>query len=319
MARQHISRARLLASTAGLCLAGGVLGRSTAIAVAQTGAVVKIGSGNVEPNAQVFYAEEMGFFKKAGLNTELSILRSGSVTMTALAAGDLQCGVSNTVSIGAARSRSIPFVLIAPGVYYDTNSPAAMIVVAPNSAIKTAKDFNGLALGTTSLGGIDQLAWLAFLDANGADISTVKFLEVPPAAMAEAVSTGRVVGSVINDPELSAAIAAGKVKPFAKAYDAIGKLFLSTIWFTTEDWLAKNKDAAKRFREGIVNAGVWAMANPEQAVVVLEKYTHVHEDKTHSRFGRTLEVGQIQPVYDSAAKYKLFPLVRAAEFTWDGR
>jgi ABC-type nitrate/sulfonate/bicarbonate transport system substrate-binding protein len=72
---------------------------------AQTAPVaLRIGTGTVEANAQIFYAADMGFFKKNGLDVEVVKLRSGTTTMAAIVAGDLQCGVANVLSLGAAIS-----------------------------------------------------------------------------------------------------------------------------------------------------------------------------------------------------------------------
>ena len=78
---------------------------------------LRVGTGTVEANAQLFYAVDMGFTKKNGLDVEVVKLRSGTTTMAAIAAGDLQCGVANTLSLGAAHQRNVPLVLIEGGAY----------------------------------------------------------------------------------------------------------------------------------------------------------------------------------------------------------
>jgi len=158
------------------------------------------------------------------------------------------------------------------------------------------------------------------MDSNGGDLSTVKFVELVPSAQAESVATGRVAAGVINDPELSSAVAAGKVRRLVDAYNGVSRLFYGTVWFTTSDWLTKNKDGAKRFAEAIVAAGAWAEANRSQALPILEKYTKFHEDKSIARYGRTLEPKYLQPVWDAAYKYKIYPSpLKAADYCWDGR
>ena len=46
---------------------------------------LRVGTGTVEANAQIFYAADMGFFKKNNLDIEVVKLRSGTTTMAASA------------------------------------------------------------------------------------------------------------------------------------------------------------------------------------------------------------------------------------------
>lgn len=310
-----ISRANLIRTGAAALAAAPLAARAQAAP-----AHLRIGTGTVEANAQIFYAADMGFFKKNGLDVEVVKLRSGTTTMAAIVAGDLQCGVANVLSLGAAHQRSVPLVMIAPGAYYDGSAPTTAMVVAPDSTAKSAKDLNGKAVAVISVGGLDQLALDAWVDKTGGDLSSVKCIEVPPSAMAEALARGSIAAAVMNDPEMSQAIEAKQVKVLADGYDAIAKLFMQTAWFSTQDWLDKNKDLAKRFGDAIVAGGAWGMANQEQAAVILAKWTGSKEAKPRIRFASKLDPAQIQPVYDSAAKYKLLAgQVTAADFAWNGK
>jgi NitT/TauT family transport system substrate-binding protein len=312
-------------SRATLIKAGSAAAASLALAPlrarAQSAPVhLRVGTGTVEANAQIFYAADMGFFKKSGLDVEVVKLRSGTTTMAAIISGDLQCGIANVLSLGAAHQRNVPLVMFAPGAYTDGSVPTALLVVAPDSTMKTAKDLSGKAVAVISVGGLDQLALDAYLDKNGGDISNVKTIEVPPSAMAEALTQGRIAAAILNDPELSQALEAKQVKVFANAYDSVAHIFMQTAWFSTQDWLAANKDVAKRFSEAVVAGGQWGMSNPDAASVILAKYTGSKEAKPKIRFASKLDPAQIQPVFDSAIKFKLVPgVVSAAEFCWNGK
>jgi NitT/TauT family transport system substrate-binding protein len=247
-------------------------------------------------------------------------LRSGTTTMAAIIAGDLQCGVANVLSLGAAHQRNVPLVMFAPGAYYDGNVPTTLMVVAPDSTAKLAKDLNGKTVGVISVGGLDQLALDAYVDKNGGDLSSVKCIEVPPSAMAETLTQGRIAAAVMNDPELSQALEAKQVKVLANGYDGIAKLFMQTAWFSTQAWLGQNKDVAKRFSDAIVAGGAWGMSNPDAASLILAKWTGSKEAKPKIRFASKLDPAQIQPVYDSGFRYKLLTAqVTAADFSWNGK
>jgi NitT/TauT family transport system substrate-binding protein len=313
-----LSRARVLASTVGFC-AQAIVGSRTLV-LAQTPFALKVGGGYAEAQAEVFYALDQGFFKKAGIDADVLIERSGSITMEAVLAGQLHTGGANAVSLGSALVRKLPVVVLAAGALWDARAPNAAIVLPPNSTVKTAKDLNGQTLGINSLLGIGQLAFASYLDQNGGDPNSVKYVELSPTAMADAVATGRVAAGVLDDPEFSNAMAARKVKFMVDNYSGIAKLFYISIWLSTETWLAQNKDVAKRFRQAIVAAGEWAESNPDQALVILEKYTKVNEKHTTVRYGRALDPGLLQPVFDAAYKYKIYAApLHAPDYCWDGK
>jgi NitT/TauT family transport system substrate-binding protein len=314
------SRAGALRASLGACIGGALFAGARTTTLAQAPLVIRIGNGTVEPSSQAFYTYDAGFFKKNGLDAQMQTLRSGGVIMEAIISGQIDVGVTNPVSYGSALLRKIPFTTVAAGMFWDTRYPTAAIIVAPNSTVKTAADLNGLTIGVTSLGSIDQIGIASYMDANGGNLASVKYVEIVPAAIAETVSGGRVAAAILNDPELSNAVAAGKVKKIAGAYDGIGKLFYSTVWVGMKDWVSKNPESTRRFAAAIAEGSEWAENNRPQALAILEKYTKFHEDKSVAHFGRKLDPALLQPMWDAAYKYKLFAApLRASENCWDGK
>jgi len=289
------------------------------VTLAQAPVVVKVGSGITEGYAQGFYALDQGFFKKNGIDAQLTFLRSGNPIMEALVAGGLDVGSGNSVSVGSAILQKIPFIVIAPGQVWVAGSPEAAIVVAENSPIKSFKDLAGKTVGTISLRNVGELAFDAYLDQAGVDLRTVKFVELAPPQTAEAVAAGRVAAGSMVDPQLTSAVNAGKVRRLAPAYDGIAKLFYLTIWFATAEWVSRNKETAKRFAGAVIQGGVWAETNAEQAAAILAKYTKVSEPRTTAHWRHNLDPVLLQSIWSAAYKYKIFgaPL-RAADYCWNG-
>jgi NitT/TauT family transport system substrate-binding protein len=295
-----------------------VAGGRTAL-LAQTPAVVRVGTGITEGSAQLFYALDQGFFKKNGIDVQMTILRSGGPAMEGVAAGHLDIGTGKSVSLGSAMLRGIPFVVIAPGQMWYAGSPSSAIVVPIDSPIKSAKDLAGKTVAVISLRNVGELAYDAYLDANGVDPASVKFLELPPLQVGEAVVAGRVAAGSLIDPELTNALGTHKVRRLANAYDAIAKQFYLTAWFATRDWADKNKDVTKRFVDAVIQGGIWGEANRERATDALARLTKTEPVRSSARFGRRLEPSGLQPLWDAAYKYKIYnaPL-RAADYLWMG-
>ena len=266
---------------------------------------IVVGTAGKETDAEVYYAQDMGFFKKAGLTVEIQTLANGAAVASAVASGALQIGDSNTLSLAVARQKGLPFVIFAPGALYSSAAPTTALAVSVNGPVHTAKDLSGKILAGVSLGGLDQLSLEAWLDKNGGDSAASKYVELTPGQMAAALERGTVAAASLPDPQLDAAVTDGTVRIIGNNYDSIAKTFMVTGWFATSDWLAKNPDVAKRYAAAMAETADWANANHDRAAEILLKYTKIDTRKSHVRFANRLSAAIVQPVLDAGAQYKM--------------
>jgi NitT/TauT family transport system substrate-binding protein len=280
-------------------------GLAAPAAVRADDAALVVGTAGKETDAEVYYAQDMGFFKKAGLNVEIQTLPNGAAVASAVASGALQIGDSNTLSLATARQKGLPFVIFAPGAIYSSTSPTTALAVSVNGPVHTAKDLTGKILAGVSLGGLDQLSLEAWVDKNGGDSASAKYVEVQPSLMVAALERGTIAAASLPDPALDAAVAAGTVRIIGNNYDSIAKTFMITAWFATGDWLAKNPDVAKKFVAAMAETADWANANHDRAAEILLKYTKIDTRKSHVRFANRLSAAIVQPVLDAGAQYKM--------------
>ena len=288
---------------------------------AQTTPVIHIGLAPFEGQAGPYYAQDLGLFKAAGLDVDIQQFNGGAAVVAAIAGGSLQIGGGTPLPLAQARARGIKIVLIAPGYIYDYKAPTPInaLLVGVNSPYRDAKDLTGKTIAVTQVRGLDEVAVDAWLDANGGDSKSVKYTEIPQNAMADAVATGRVDAAELGDPALSAALDTGKVKIFAKSYDAIAKRLFGSVWFASEDWANQHPDAVRKFAAAINEAGTWATRNPVAAAAVLQKYMKVTYTRAHEYHARTLDPALLQPIIDSSVRYKLLPApMNANDLIWKG-
>jgi NitT/TauT family transport system substrate-binding protein len=133
--------------------------------------------------------------------------------------------------------------------------------------------------------------------------------------MPGALSRGVLAAATLSEPIMSDALAAD-AKVFAKPYDAIAKQFYISDWFTTRDWLAKNPDVAKRFVGAIYDTARWANTHHDDSAAILSKYTKIDVDRikrmNRSGYATDLKASMVQPVLDTAFKYKVLGTATAA-------
>lgn len=268
---------------------------------------IHVGATPIDSLAPVLYAMRSGLFEKAGLKLELTMMTSGNVVTEAVAGGALDLGLSSLVALIQGHLRGIPLTIVAPGgLWVDSN--VAGLVVATASPLRTAKDFNGKTLCTPSLQSLDTVAMDAWLDQNGGDSKTVHFFELPALSAPAALEAGRVDGAILNNPAFSAALEGGKNRAVARIYNAIAKQFLLGVWFTTTGYVEKNRSAAERFSRVVAEAAVYTRAHPEATTDDIVQITKLDRNLVarmpRTMVGTTISAADIQPVIDSAAKYK---------------
>jgi NitT/TauT family transport system substrate-binding protein len=181
----------------------------------------------------------------------------------------------------------------------------------PDSKVLSAKDLGGKTIAVSTIKGLDQLVVSVLIDKLGGDVSSVKFVEMRPPEMLAALQAGRVDAINLEDPEFTAA--RSRTRMLGDAEDAVGKLFVETTWFTTRDWLAKNIDAARKFRDAIIAGGTWAMANPEAAALVLQRDLKSTATRATQRFGTRINLADYQLLLDAGAKFKFISPTNAAD------
>lgn len=276
---------------------------------AQQTQTIRIGAAMDDSTTPVLFADHAGYFKRHGLSAEITKLTSGAAVAAAVAGGSLELGKSSIFSIIAAHVRGFPFQLIAPTASYSSASPDAGVVVATTSSIRSAADLNGKVLGVASLQDINMVATQAWVDKNGGQSSTLRFIELPPPAVPDALLAGRIDAAPVQDPLLSTILAGGKARNIGWFNDGIAKNYESAGVFATAEWVSRNADAAKRFALAMRDANAYLGKHEDAGVPLIAAFIGISATSTMHHPGRPLYLvpSEIQPLIDVAAAYKAIP------------
>jgi NitT/TauT family transport system substrate-binding protein len=287
---------------------------------AQTLTTIHVMTVPIDAGAEVYYAKELGFFAKAGLDVDIQPAANGGAAAAAVAGNAIDIGYSDMVSIASGFGRGVPFVVLAPAAIHDSAMPTNQLVVAANSPIRTAKDLDGKTIAGSGLGTISGYAPRAWIEANGGDLATVKFVELPFPSMQPALDAGRVDAANIAEPFLNAAAKTDRV--IASPYDAVARTFLISAFFTTAGWAKDHPDLVNRFIAALRETAVWANANHAKSLDILLKYAKIDPalagGMVRVKYGERLDPALMQPVINVAAKYSKFAAFKADDITYKG-
>lgn len=259
----------------------------------------------------VLYAIQDGSFAKAGLDVTMEPQHSGSAVAAGIAGGSYQIAKVSLNPLIDAHGRNIPFTIIAPGGLSTSSNPIAGFMVRADSPIKTAADLNGKTIAVGSLNDIFTLAMKAWVDKNGGSSTSLKLVEIPISAIAEAIDKGRVDAGSANEPILGAALATGKVRVLAHTFDAISPRFMFTAWVAMKPWADANRAACESFRRVVIESAKYSNAHPAATVAAIAKFTGIAPGEIshmlRTQAATSLDLALIQPVIDTVVQYKGIP------------
>ncbi len=304
-----------LSLTRGALLRGG-LASITGVALpraadAQSRAALHLATLPVEADATAWYALDQEFFLKSGLDVTIDVITSGSAVTAAVVSGAIDIGVSSISSLTSAHVRGLPILALVAGGLYNGALPTSVLAVQSSSPLRTAKDLSGKTVAVQTLGELAQVAIESWIDTNGGDAKSLKFIEMPTSSMADALIGGRVDAAFIAEPYYTQAKPA--IRFFAPAYDGVAKRFLITAWLATPEWIARQPATARKFAAAMRAAAVWANQSQNAAAsgAILAKYTKISADTVarmqRAEFATQLDPAMLQPAIDVAARFGTIP------------
>jgi len=268
---------------------------------------IRIATTPDDASMAVVFADRTGRFRAAGITVEIEQQSSGAAIAAGIIGGAYDVGKSSLTSVLNAHLRNIPFTVIAPGGVSDQRVPYGHLIVANDSGIASAKDLNGKTLSVASLSSLDPVTISSWIDANGGDAKTVKFVEIPQTESGAAVVAHRIAAALIIHPQVDEALAAGNVHVLGEPYGALAPLYLISGWFATTDWVKAHPEAAQRFARVVEETSAYANAHHAETAPVLADFSKIPlpviAKMTRAVLGTSLTPALIQPVIDASVKY----------------
>lgn len=273
--------------------------------IARSADAVRVATIPLDAGAEVYYAQDMGFFKDAGLDVEISSISNGAAIGSAVVSNAVDIGFSNLTSIGEAYKRNLPLTVIAPGSLWSRDAATTVIMVPKDSAVRSGRDLNGKTIGVNGLKNILQYGAQAWIDKTGGDSSTVQFIEMTFPQTLEGLRLHRIDAGLVGEPFI--AVAKKDSRILAPGLDAVAPRLLIGCYFTTRSWANAHPDVVAHFAQAIGKTAVWANAHQAQSGQILMKYSKLDpstlKEMLRVVYAARFNAAEAQPVIDVAAKY----------------
>jgi len=221
-------------------------------------------------SAPMIYADRHGIFRRFGLDVSPVFVEGGSTLTQAVVGGSVDIAQNGYTPAAAAAVQGADIVFIG-GI---SNKLPFQLVV--KTSITRAEQLKGQAIAISRYGSsTDQAADFALrhLGLSRADVKVLQ-LGGPTTRIAAAMS-GQIAGTMEQYPD-TAALARRGFHVLVDVTDVAGD-YPNTSYVTSRAYLAKNRDAVKRFLMAMATAVQQYKHNPDAAIEVTRKFLAIDD------------------------------------------
>lgn len=276
-----------------------------AIVRAQT-STLRIGASTAATQAEGYFADQLGFFKQAGITATITTTGRGAETLEAVVRGDLDLASTTPEGVANAVIHNIPLRIVATGAIY-VEPPAVGLFVVKGSPLKRPADFVNATVGVNSLNDSQSLGLWQWMADNHVDPSSVKIIEIPFASMAASLKRKDITAGCLVEPFMTAAKDDVQIVP--GVYASLGRHWALGSWYAQADFIAKNSALVKQAVAALYATGKHVNANQAVVEPLLVTYTKLPLETLHAIvkpvWAERAERSNVEPQLASAARFKV--------------
>jgi len=288
---------RLITSLAALALSSG-------LALAQSKVTIAVGGGACLCYLPTMLAEQLGEYKKAGLDVEVVDFKGGSQSLQAVMGGsaDVVSGYfDHCVNLAAKNQSLVSFVV------YD-RYPGFALVVSPKhkDEIKSIKDLAGKKIGVSAPGSSTDFFLKFMLSKNGVDPNSIGVIGVGLGATAvAAMEQGSIDAAIMLDPSVT--VLQGRnsdlkilsdTRTAKDTLSVFGGEYPGGALYTKADWIEKHPKETQAMTTAIVNTLAWIHSHTPEEVMAKMPENLVGPDKA----GYLAALKNTIPMYSTTGK-----------------
>jgi NitT/TauT family transport system substrate-binding protein len=263
----------------------GALALMTGVAAAQLKVTIAIGGAGCLCYLPTMLAEQLGEYKKAGVDVEMVDFKGGSQALTAVLGGsaDVVSGYFDHCVNLAAKNQALEAFVV-----YD-RYPGFALVVSPKhtGTISSIKDLAGKRVGVSAPGSSTDFFLKYLLSKNNVDPNSIGVVGIGLAATAiAAMEQGTVEAAIMLDPAVT--LLQGKNKDLKILTDTrtqkdtlavFGGEYPGGALYTRSEWIAKHPKETQALTNAIVATLKWIHSHTPEEIMAKMPDNLVGPDK----------------------------------------
>lgn len=231
---------------------------------------IKIGMLPLNHNTPM-YAQELGLFKKHGLDVEVTVFQSGPAMVQAVLSGEYAGGSFGPVPMLNLASQGVPVYALAMDGMHTPKHPAGAIVIRGDDAsIKSFTDLKGRSVGQLAAGTLTYMRLFTAADKFGMKRDDFREVFVPFPQMGQLLASKQ-VDAVYTWPPFDTLIANAKQgRILVDDTDWVPYAVASHLG-VSRAFADKNPEATRGLVKAYIEAGRWVNDNPAAARKIAQK------------------------------------------------
>jgi NitT/TauT family transport system substrate-binding protein len=220
--------------------------------------------------AYLYAARQLGYFKKRGIDLDISRGFGSMAANQAVAIGKFQMGSAQTGANLLGILRGLDLRLVGTHGYDATLGIGAL----RKGPIKTPKDLEGRKIGVAAAGG-DTVFLPAYCKLAGIDFDKLDIVQIDSKILEQSAMSGVVDSIVMTGLSSIPNFIAEDVPITMLSFSKVGLQFYWLNTITSGDFLKKNKEVVDQVQAGINEGIKFMLLNPKEA---LERHLREHEE-----------------------------------------
>ncbi|RBP02685.1 NitT/TauT family transport system substrate-binding protein [Roseiarcus fermentans] len=212
---------------------------------------------DAQESAAIALASEKGFFKDEGLDVTIKWIVSGTDTPSLAASGQIVLTGESAYIAGVLRDKGVDMRYLMP---LSNIGGAQMVVLGPNTVVKSPKDLEGKKIGMAAGAGVG-MAITSMCEDKGVDCSKIKLVNLQPPDQIPALLRGDIDAMAIWNPYALAGVkAGGRIyftgnKSFIDGQEkTVDYMYLDGGLIVNGAFMAKNPETVKAVMRALIKA-----------------------------------------------------------------
>jgi NitT/TauT family transport system substrate-binding protein len=267
-----------------LCVALGALVLASGAALAQTKVAIAVGGAGCLCYLPTVLAQQLGEYKKNGLDVELINFKGGSQALTAVLGGsaDVVSGYFDHCVNLAAKNQALEAFVV-----YDRYPGLALVVAPKQTAIASIKDLAGKKVGVSAPGSSTDFFLKYLLKKHGLDPASAAVIGVGLGATAvAAMQQGQIDAAVMLDPSVTVLQGAYKdlkiladTRTQKDTLEVFGGEYPGGALYTTVAWIKSHEKEVQALTNAILNTLAWIHSHTPEEIMAKMPEELVGKDK----------------------------------------
>jgi ABC-type nitrate/sulfonate/bicarbonate transport system substrate-binding protein len=230
----------------------------------------------------LYHGIDKGYFKEAGLDLQIVRVATGAASVSAVASSQADIGWAATTVPIFARSNGVN---VKAFMTADQEGPpdhyGVFIDASAKSGVNSFADLKGKTVMINAFGTAGELAIRDRLQKAGISWDDVKKITVPFPQMQAALELGNADVAITIQPMHASIMAnkaiGAKVLDVGTLSDSRTKAATASVYFATDEWLAKNEKLALAFGRAFLRAQKEVHADPKLRLELVMKIAGMDE------------------------------------------